>query len=82
MMFEYEEDLPQPQEAVESKTHTFKTRIFRNPHSCGFCKEIIWNEGRICRVCRFACHKRCEYKVRATNFHSASFFSSQQMAKK
>ncbi|XP_071485521.1 tensin-1-like [Diadema antillarum] len=55
-----------PQEAIDPQSHTFKTRVFRNPHSCGVCKEIIWNEGRSCRGCRFACHKRCEYKVMTT----------------
>ncbi|XP_071941780.1 tensin-1-like isoform X3 [Antedon mediterranea] len=53
----------QPQEILESKCHTFKTKVFKQPVTCAVCNESIWNEGRNCKVCKYACHNKCEFKV-------------------
>ncbi|XP_022079400.1 tensin-2-like isoform X9 [Acanthaster planci] len=55
----------QPQDLIDSKSHTFKTKVFKHPNTCQVCNEVIWNEGRTCRVCKYACHRKCEYKVTA-----------------
>ncbi|XP_022079391.1 tensin-like isoform X3 [Acanthaster planci] len=54
-----------PQDLIDSKSHTFKTKVFKHPNTCQVCNEVIWNEGRTCRVCKYACHRKCEYKVTA-----------------
>uniref|UniRef100_A0A673MA68 Tensin-1-like n=1 Tax=Sinocyclocheilus rhinocerous TaxID=307959 RepID=A0A673MA68_9TELE len=37
---------------------------FKKGKQCGVCKQTVMNEGLICRVCRLACHRKCEVKVR------------------
>ncbi|XP_038047142.1 tensin-like isoform X4 [Patiria miniata] len=54
-----------PQDLIDSKSHTFKTKVFKHPTTCQVCNEVIWTEGRGCRVCKFGCHRKCEYKVAA-----------------
>ncbi|KAM6984951.1 tensin-1 [Aplochiton taeniatus] len=66
---------PEEFEAVHS--HTFRTKTFRKAKHCGVCKQTVSQEGLICRVCRIACHKKCEVKVSSpcvptTNYELAS----------
>nr|XP_033786327.1 tensin-3 isoform X3 [Geotrypetes seraphini] len=46
-----------------SCSHTFKSKSFKKSKVCGICKQVIGNQGVSCRVCRYACHKKCEPKV-------------------
>ncbi|XP_056321886.1 tensin-1 isoform X4 [Danio aesculapii] len=52
---------PEEFEAVHS--HTFRLKTFKKGKHCGVCKQTVNNEGLICRVCRLACHRKCEVKV-------------------
>ncbi|XP_048464108.1 tensin-3 [Rhincodon typus] len=52
-----------PEELVSS-SHTFKNKTFKKPKTCSICKQLISsNQGLSCRVCKYACHKKCESKV-------------------
>ncbi|KAJ8416707.1 hypothetical protein AAFF_G00325850 [Aldrovandia affinis] len=53
--------LPEEFEAIHS--HTFRAKTFKKAKSCSVCKQMVSKEGLICRVCRLACHKKCELKV-------------------
>ncbi|XP_070570187.1 uncharacterized protein [Ptychodera flava] len=55
-----------PPEIIESQSHTFKLKTYRHPRDCDLCKQVIWSEGVQCRVCKYACHKKCELKVITT----------------
>ncbi|XP_066487515.1 tensin-3 isoform X2 [Tiliqua scincoides] len=46
-----------------SNSHTFKSKTFKKPKTCNICKQGIDHQGILCRVCRYACHKKCEAKV-------------------
>ncbi|XP_021238024.1 tensin-3 isoform X4 [Numida meleagris] len=46
-----------------SKSHTFKNKSFKKSKICGFCKQVIDSQGISCRVCKYACHRKCEEKV-------------------
>ncbi|XP_031447874.1 tensin-3 isoform X1 [Phasianus colchicus] len=46
-----------------SKSHTFKNKSFKKSKICGFCKQAIDSQGISCRVCKYACHRKCEEKV-------------------
>ncbi|XP_065818579.1 tensin-1 isoform X8 [Labrus bergylta] len=66
--------LPEELEALHS--HTFRVKTFKKAKHCGVCKQTIIQDGLICRVCRTACHKKCEVKVSsscvpATNYELA-----------
>ncbi|XP_033855696.3 tensin-3-like isoform X1 [Acipenser ruthenus] len=50
-------------EGLASSSHTFKTKTFKKPKTCATCKQVINKDGVSCRVCRLACHKKCETKV-------------------
>ncbi|KAK2904720.1 hypothetical protein Q8A67_006519 [Cirrhinus molitorella] len=52
---------PEEFEAVHS--HTFRLKTFKKGKHCGVCKQTVNNEGLICRVCRLACHRKCEVKL-------------------
>eukprot|EP00062_Callorhinchus_milii_P012481 gi/632959558/ref/XP_007895689.1/ PREDICTED: tensin-3 isoform X2 [Callorhinchus milii] len=53
----------QPEE-LASSSHTFKNKTFKKPKPCSICKQVISNsQGLSCRVCKYACHKKCESKV-------------------
>ncbi|KAM7070641.1 tensin-3 isoform 3-T3 [Acridotheres tristis] len=52
----------QPQETA-SKSHTFKNKSFKKSSICGICKQVIDSQGISCRVCKYACHRKCEEKV-------------------
>ncbi|XP_058870958.1 tensin-3-like isoform X5 [Acipenser ruthenus] len=54
---------PMMPEGLASSSHTFKTKTFKKPKTCATCKQVINKDGVSCRVCRFACHKKCETKV-------------------
>ncbi|XP_038653692.1 tensin-3-like isoform X2 [Scyliorhinus canicula] len=52
-----------PEELVSS-SHTFKNKTFKKPKTCNICKQLISSsQGLSCRVCKYACHKKCESKV-------------------
>uniref|UniRef100_UPI00398F72FD tensin-3-like isoform X2 n=1 Tax=Pristiophorus japonicus TaxID=55135 RepID=UPI00398F72FD len=52
-----------PEELVSS-SHTFKNKTFKKPKTCSICKQLInSSQGLSCRVCKYACHKKCESKV-------------------
>ncbi|MCI4378676.1 hypothetical protein PGIGA_G00218560 [Pangasianodon gigas] len=55
-----ESEVPEDFEAVHS--HTFRVKTFKKSKHCGVCKQTLSKEGLICRVCRLACHKKCEVK--------------------
>lgn len=66
--------LPEELEALHS--HTFRVKTFKKAKHCSVCKQTISQDGLICRVCRIACHKKCEVKVSsscvpATNYELA-----------
>ncbi|XP_014732743.1 PREDICTED: tensin-3 isoform X1 [Sturnus vulgaris] len=52
----------QPQETA-SRSHTFKNKSFKKSSICGICKQVIDSQGISCRVCKYACHRKCEEKV-------------------
>ncbi|XP_051871841.1 tensin-3-like isoform X3 [Pristis pectinata] len=55
--------MEKPEELVSS-SHTFKNKTFKKPKTCSICKQLInSNQGLSCRVCKYACHKKCESKV-------------------
>ncbi|XP_052553614.1 tensin-3 isoform X5 [Tympanuchus pallidicinctus] len=56
------EVMVKPRETA-SKSHTFKNKSFKKPRICGFCKQAIDSQGISCRVCKYACHRKCEEKV-------------------
>ncbi|XP_071660781.1 tensin-3 isoform X4 [Patagioenas fasciata] len=56
------ETMIQPQETA-SRSHTFKNKSFKKSKICGICKQVIDSQGISCRVCKYACHRKCEEKV-------------------
>ncbi|XP_075886820.1 tensin-1 isoform X5 [Nelusetta ayraudi] len=58
--------LRKPEELEALHSHTFRLKTFKKTKHCGACKQIIVEDGLICRVCRIACHKKCEVKVSST----------------
>ncbi|XP_061852978.1 tensin-3 isoform X2 [Colius striatus] len=56
------ETMNQPQESA-SRSHTFKNKSFKKSKICGICKQVIDSQGVSCRVCKYACHRKCEEKV-------------------
>ncbi|XP_067867348.1 tensin-3-like isoform X3 [Heterodontus francisci] len=51
-------------EELASSSHTFKSKTFKKPKTCSICKQLISSsQGLSCRVCKYACHKKCESKV-------------------
>ncbi|XP_071791346.1 uncharacterized protein [Asterias amurensis] len=52
-----------PHDLLDSRSHFFKSKVFKHPNTCQVCNEVIWNEGRSCKACKFACHRKCQYKV-------------------
>ncbi|XP_054847031.1 tensin-3 [Eublepharis macularius] len=55
-------ELTEPEE-LASSSHTFKTKTFKKAKACNICKQVIDQQGNLCRVCKYACHKKCESKV-------------------
>ncbi|XP_013767209.1 tensin-1 isoform X2 [Pundamilia nyererei] len=65
-----------PEELEALHSHTFRVKTFKKAKHCSVCKQTIIQDGFICRVCRIACHKKCEVKVSsscvpATNYELA-----------
>ncbi|CAM4594713.1 unnamed protein product [Lepidochelys kempii] len=50
-------------ENLASSSHTFKNKTFKKLKDCSICKQAIDSQGISCRVCKYACHKKCEAKV-------------------
>ncbi|XP_034740435.1 tensin-1 isoform X10 [Etheostoma cragini] len=70
------ESLRKPEELEALHSHTFRVKTFKKAKHCSVCKLAISQDGLICRVCRIACHKKCEVKVSsscvpATNYELA-----------
>ncbi|XP_035995599.1 tensin-2-like isoform X4 [Fundulus heteroclitus] len=65
--------LPEELEALHS--HTFRVKTFKKTKHCSACKQTIVQDGLVCRVCRIACHKKCEAKVRVRTILTSSRFS-------
>ncbi|XP_054470676.1 tensin-1 isoform X2 [Anoplopoma fimbria] len=71
-----EENLKKPDELEALHSHTFRVKTFKKAKHCSVCKQTISQDGLVCRVCRIACHKKCEVKVSsscvpATNYELA-----------
>ncbi|XP_077946227.1 tensin 1b isoform X11 [Gasterosteus aculeatus] len=67
----------EPEELEALHSHTFRVKTFKKAKHCGACQQTISQDGLICRVCRIACHKKCEVKVSsscvpATNYELAA----------
>ncbi|XP_038156194.1 tensin-1 isoform X3 [Cyprinodon tularosa] len=65
-----------PEELEALHSHTFRVKTFKKTKHCSVCKQNIVEDGLVCRVCRVACHKKCEAKVSsscvpATNYELA-----------
>ncbi|XP_071328830.1 tensin-1 isoform X3 [Trachinotus anak] len=65
-----------PEELEALHSHTFRVKTFKKAKHCSVCKQTIVQDGLVCRVCRIACHKKCEVKVSsscvpATNYELA-----------
>ncbi|XP_058479399.1 tensin-1 isoform X19 [Solea solea] len=65
-----------PEELEALHSHTFRVKTFKKTKHCSVCKQTITQDGLVCRVCRIACHKKCEVKVSsscvpATNYELA-----------
>ncbi|KAM3607540.1 uncharacterized protein V6R79_009359 [Siganus canaliculatus] len=65
-----------PEELETLHSHTFRVKTFKKAKHCSVCKQTIIQDGLVCRVCRIACHKKCEVKVSsscvpATNYELA-----------
>ncbi|CAL1546261.1 unnamed protein product, partial [Lymnaea stagnalis] len=43
--------------------HSFRLYHFRRPHRCFVCKQLVYNQGSACQVCRYICHRKCELQV-------------------
>ncbi|KAM9850790.1 tensin-1 [Aulostomus maculatus] len=70
------ESLIKPEELEALHSHTFRVKTFKKAKHCSVCKQTVIQDGLICRVCRIACHKKCEVKVSsscvpATNYELA-----------
>ncbi|XP_075274652.1 tensin-3 isoform X10 [Opisthocomus hoazin] len=52
----------EPQETA-SRSHIFKIKSFKKSKICGVCNQVIDSQGICCRVCKYACHRKCEEKV-------------------
>ncbi|XP_035506933.2 tensin-1 isoform X6 [Scophthalmus maximus] len=52
-----------PEELEALHSHTFRVKTFKKAKHCSVCKQTIIQDGLVCRVCRIACHKKCEVKV-------------------
>ncbi|XP_023238412.1 tensin-like isoform X6 [Centruroides sculpturatus] len=48
---------------IEGQSHTFRAKIFRKARPCDLCQQPITEQGSCCRVCKYACHRKCEIKV-------------------
>ncbi|XP_074551743.1 tensin-1 isoform X4 [Halichoeres trimaculatus] len=57
------ESVKKPEELEALHSHTFRVKTFKKTKHCSVCKQTIIQDGLICRVCRIACHKKCEVKV-------------------
>nr|XP_023665686.1 tensin-like isoform X4 [Paramormyrops kingsleyae] len=52
-----------PEEFDSVHSHTFRAKTFKRSKQCGMCKQTLFGDGLVCRVCRLTCHKRCEVKL-------------------
>ncbi|XP_054881587.1 tensin-1-like isoform X1 [Poeciliopsis prolifica] len=71
-----DEEKKEPEELEALHSHTFRVKTFKKTKRCGVCRQNIAQDGLVCRVCRTACHKKCEAKVSsscvpATNYELA-----------
>ncbi|XP_048862112.1 tensin-like isoform X15 [Brienomyrus brachyistius] len=62
-----------PEEFDSVHSHTFRAKTFKRSKQCGMCKQTLFGDGLVCRVCRLTCHKRCEVKVNAPCVPTANY---------
>ncbi|XP_064362731.1 tensin-3 isoform X8 [Dromaius novaehollandiae] len=60
-------------EKAASSSHTFKNKTFKKSKICGICKQVIDGQGISCKVCKYACHRKCEEKNSSSFSKSSSF---------
>ncbi|XP_035995596.1 SH3 and cysteine-rich domain-containing protein 3-like isoform X1 [Fundulus heteroclitus] len=70
-----DEEKKEPEELEALHSHTFRVKTFKKTKHCSACKQTIVQDGLVCRVCRIACHKKCEAKVRVRTILTSSRFS-------
>uniref|UniRef100_A0AAQ5ZHQ8 Tensin 1b n=1 Tax=Amphiprion ocellaris TaxID=80972 RepID=A0AAQ5ZHQ8_AMPOC len=67
-----------PEEVEALHSHTFRVKAFKKTKHCSVCKQTIIQDGLICRVCRIACHKKCEVKVRVITIFKSSTLKTEK----
>ncbi|XP_066544551.1 tensin 1b isoform X4 [Amia ocellicauda] len=65
--------LAKPEEFEAVHSHTFRVKTFKKGKHCAVCKQMVSKEGLVCRVCRIACHKKCEAKVSSSCVPTANY---------
>ncbi|KAM4036740.1 unconventional myosin-IXa isoform 2-T2 [Anomaloglossus baeobatrachus] len=52
----------------EHNGHIFKATQYNIPTYCEFCSSLIWimDRAAVCKLCRFACHKKCCSQITTT----------------
>ncbi|XP_040198980.1 unconventional myosin-IXa isoform X2 [Rana temporaria] len=52
----------------EHNGHIFKTTQYNIPTYCEYCSSLIWimDRAAVCKLCRFACHKKCCSQITTT----------------
>ncbi|XP_073508837.1 unconventional myosin-IXa isoform X2 [Phyllobates terribilis] len=52
----------------EHNGHIFKATQYNIPTYCEFCSSLIWimDRAAVCKLCRFACHKKCCSQLTST----------------
>ncbi|XP_053320976.1 unconventional myosin-IXa isoform X2 [Spea bombifrons] len=52
----------------EHNGHIFKATQYNIPTYCEFCSSLIWimDRAAVCKLCRFACHKKCCSQINTT----------------
>ncbi|XP_041117460.1 tensin-like isoform X5 [Polyodon spathula] len=65
--------LTKPEEFEAAHSHTFRVKTFKKGKHCAVCKQTVSKEGLTCRVCRLACHKKCESKVSTSCVPTANY---------
>lgn len=61
--------------------HVFKSDLLAVLERCGFCGGEIDSEGKICKVCNYHCHDKCERMVRGQCLQQGSVNSTRDRYK-
>ncbi|KAJ8790326.1 hypothetical protein J1605_021403 [Eschrichtius robustus] len=56
-----------PTKVEEHNGHIFKATQYSIPTYCEYCSSLIWimDRASVCKLCKYACHKRCCLKTTA-----------------